>query len=350
VRFAREWRAGRLRDQFRDSTTEPGTAKTDLGFRSKEISLMTPLTDGASTSPTLVLVVDDSSVDRRLAGGILEKTGEYKAIYAANGTEGLQVLERDQPAIVLTDLQMPEMDGLELVEAIRARYPFTPVILMTAHGSEAIAIQALQRGAASYVPKKELANDLLETLEQVQAAARTGRHQHRLLTCLTRMEARFILENERALMPALVAHIQDDLSRLNLCDQSSKIRIGIALEEALVNALYHGNLEVSSELRQENDRAYHQLAEERRNQSPYRDRRIHVDTRYSRSEATFVIRDEGPGFDRSRVPDPTDPENLGRTSGRGLLLIQTFMDEVRFNDSGNEITMVKRRPSAGESG
>ena len=56
-----------------------------------------------------------------------------------------------------------------------------------------------------------------------------------------------------------------------------------------------------------------------------------------------MVRDEGPGFDPATLPDPTDPSNLERVGGRGLLLIRTFMDEVRHNESGNEITFVKRR-------
>ncbi len=55
----------------------------------------------------------------------------------------------------------------------------------------------------------------------------------------------------------------------------------------------------------------------------------------------FVIRDEGPGFDHRKVSDPTQAENLDRVSGRGLLLIHSFMDEVSYNDRGNEITLVK---------
>jgi anti-sigma regulatory factor (Ser/Thr protein kinase) len=58
---------------------------------------------------------------------------------------------------------------------------------------------------------------------------------------------------------------------------------------------------------------------------------------------TITICDEGPGFDPSSLPDPTDPENIGKISGRGLLLIRTFMDDVKFNDSGNEITLFKRK-------
>ena len=128
---------------------------------------MTAIPDSSAPQASVVLVVDDSPVDRRLAGGILEKS-HYQAAYAGNGVEALAALEHQLPSVVLTDLQMPEMDGLELVEAIRNKYPLVPVILMTAHGSETIAIQALQRGAASYVPKKDLATDLLES-------ARTGR-------------------------------------------------------------------------------------------------------------------------------------------------------------------------------
>ncbi len=58
-----------------------------------------------------------------------------------------------------------------------------------------------------------------------------------------------------------------------------------------------------------------------------------------------MIRDEGSGFDRSELPDPTDPENLLKSSGRGVMLMQTFMDEVIFNDRGNEVTLIKRRAS-----
>ena len=111
-----------------------------------------------------------------------------------------------------------------------------------------------------------------------------------------------------------------------------------------MNAIEHGNLEVSSELREDADsNAYKKLVEQRRHMAPYRDRRVHLTAHFSRREAVYTVRDEGPGFDVSRLPDPTDPANLEKSSGRGLLLIRTFMDEVRFNATGNEITLCKRR-------
>jgi hypothetical protein len=112
--------------------------------------------------------------------------------------------------------------------------------------------------------------------------------------------------------------------------------------EALLNGIQHGNLELDSRLRQEDEATYARMFEFRRRRSPYRDRQLHVRARLSRREAVYVIRDEGPGFDPSTLPDPTDAVNLGRTTRRGLLLIQAYMDEVAFNSAGNEITLTKR--------
>ena len=131
---------------------------------------------------------------------------------------------------------------------------------------------------------------------------------------------------------------------MNLVDKAGLIRVGTALHEALVNAMEHGNLELTSELREsEHASDYRKLVDERRQLPPYCDRRVLVIARFSRQEGIFVVRDDGNGFDPAKLADPRDPANLQKCSGRGLFLIRTFMDEVRFNDRGNEITMIKRR-------
>jgi CheY-like chemotaxis protein len=289
-----------------------------------------------------VLIVDDSPMDRHLAGGLVEKAG-LTPLYAVNGLEALEAVARDQPDLVLTDLLMPELDGLELVKEIRERHPLVPVILMTAFGSEDIAIEALRKGAASYVPKRNLAHDLADTLERVLAVLKSGRDQQRLLECLTQTESHFLLDNDPALIPALIGHLQENLTRMKLCDEIGRIRVSVALQEALVNAIHHGNLEVNSKLREKDEPSYYSLIEQRRTQKPYRMRRVHLIAKESPAEAAYVVRDEGPGFDPQTLPDPTDPSNLERCYGRGLLLIRTFMDEVYHNATGNQITLVKRR-------
>jgi CheY-like chemotaxis protein/anti-sigma regulatory factor (Ser/Thr protein kinase) len=299
-----------------------------------------------------ILVVDDSAVERHRAGALLEKrpgltdaekrTG-LTAVYANNGKEALAVMEKSLPDLVVTDLQMPEMDGLELVEEVRRTYPTVPVILMTAHGSEEIATAALQRGAASYVPKKNLAQDLLETVESILSLTRAAREQQRILECLSQSESHFLLQNDLSLISPLVGYLQANLARMQLCDEVGALRVTVALREALVNAVEHGNLEVPSSLKERDEKAFSQLIEERRRQPPYRERRVHVIAKETPAEAVYVIRDEGSGFNPADLPDPTDPSNLEKTSGRGLLLIRTFMDKVTHNPKGNEVTLVKRR-------
>jgi len=299
-----------------------------------------------------ILVVDDTRTDRVLAKGLLERRPGLEALEcrtglsvleAESGEQALEILQRESIDLVLTDMMMPGMNGLELVETIRARFPLMAVILMTAHGSEEIAMQALHKGAASYVPKHKLARELLETVEDVLRLSTAERGQQRLMDSVSRIESEFHLDNDPSLIPALIGHICENLRRLKCCAENERLRVTVALSEALLNAMYHGNLEVGSELRETDEKSYRKLLEERRRSTPYAERRVHVVAYESPAEARYVIRDEGHGFDPSRLPDPTDPTNLEKVSGRGLLLIRTFMDEVRHNDKGNEIVMVKRR-------
>lgn len=93
--------------------------------------------------------------------------------------------------------------------------------------------------------------------------------------------------------------------------------IDISLREALINAVKHGN-------------------------QGNRSKRVELDC-FQRPDGSMllVVRDEGPGFDPNGVPDPTHPDNIFRSSGRGILMIRNFMDDVRFERGGREIRMVK---------
>jgi CheY-like chemotaxis protein/anti-sigma regulatory factor (Ser/Thr protein kinase) len=290
-----------------------------------------------------VLVVDDSTTDRRLAAGLLQKIPGFIVLQAANGNEALEQIELHLPDLVVTDMMMPAMNGLELVSAVKENYPLVPIILMTSQGSEEIAVQALQKGAASYVPKRSLANDLLEVIDRVLTAAHDVRGRARLIGRMTAQQTDFRLENELSLVCALSAYLREEAIRLRLCSRSECLRMGVALEEALLNAFYHGNLEISSELREQDHHAYHDLAEERCRMAPYANRHLYVSMKVSPTQAIYSVRDEGPGFDPSILPDPTDSANLDRPCGRGLLLMRTFMDNVIYNDKGNEVTLFKER-------
>ncbi len=295
-----------------------------------------------------ILVVDDAAVDRRLVGQLLQKRIECTVQYAANGVEALAQMKDAAFDLIVTDLQMPVMDGLQLVTEVRTHHPGVPVILITAHGSETLAVEALEQGAACYVPKAKVAEKLSSTVDQVLQLAHAASSHEQLLGCLDRTEFSFSLANDPRLVDPLIELIQKMVAGMELCDFAGRLQIGVALKEALLNALFHGNLELSREemeavedrLIQESDLS---LAEERAAESPYCDRKVFVEAKLSSDQMQFLIRDEGPGFDPSTIPDPSDPAALDPHRGRGLSLIRAFMDEVTYNEIGNEVTMVKRR-------
>ncbi len=294
-----------------------------------------------------ILVVDDSAMDRRLAESIL--LGVPAVVrFACNGQEAIASILEVMPDVVITDIQMPEMDGFGLVEQVRKQFPLLPVILMTAFGSEQTAVRALQHGAASFVHKDRLDADLIETVQNILAVSIHTELDPDRLASMQQAETSFELKPTLRDLDNVIAHVQDETRRLGVCDEADLVRVGTALHEAITNATEHGNLELPSSIREEDPGKFRTLVAQRSRQLPYCRRRVTVRSCVTRDEARITVIDEGPGFDPSKLPDPTDPENIGKVSGRGVFLIRTFMDEVHFNDNGNEITMIKRRPESSD--
>ncbi|MDY7009586.1 MAG: ATP-binding protein [Planctomycetota bacterium] len=102
--------------------------------------------------------------------------------------------------------------------------------------------------------------------------------------------------------------------------EDDRFAIRLALEEALINAIKHGN---------KFDHA----------------RKVTVSADVGQDQTTITVCDDGAGFDPDAVPDPTTDENLEKPSGRGIMLMKAYMDEVSYNDRGNEVRMAKRRCS-----
>ena len=293
-----------------------------------------------------ILIVDDSPTQLRQMQMVLEKDG-FTVQTAVDGNDAMASIQADPPLLVVTDLQMPNMNGLELVAAVTGSMPSIPVILTTSEGSEDIAAQALREGASSYVPKRDLVSTLIPVVRQVLAVNQAAQSVREVRQFAVESSITLSLENNESLIPNVIARLELPLVELDLFDEGERMQIAMALDEALLNAMVHGNLEVSSELRQSADgKPYSDMICKRKQESPYMDRRVLIRLNAACDVATITIRDDGPGFDTCSLRDPTDPENLERAGGRGLLLINAFMDEVRHNEKGNEITMVKRKESS----
>ena len=102
--------------------------------------------------------------------------------------------------------------------------------------------------------------------------------------------------------------------------EDDRFAIHLALEEALINAIKHGNKFDHT-------------------------RKVTVSVDVGDERTTITVCDEGSGFNPAAVPDPTLDENLEKPCGRGIMLMRAYMDEVAYNDCGNEVRMAKRRCS-----
>jgi len=100
-------------------------------------------------------------------------------------------------------------------------------------------------------------------------------------------------------------------------DRQSHFAIQLALEEAMINAMKHGN----------------QLDPKKR---------VHIEFKISAKQLEVIVEDEGPGFERAGVPDPTLDENIEKCSGRGILLIEAYMNSVHWSRGGRRLHMIKK--------
>ena len=278
-----------------------------------------------------LLVVDDSPVDRKLACSIIESFTPWHAEFAGNGVDAIEQMEANTPMAVLTDLQMPEMDGLELVRVMNRRFPTIPVILSTAYGSEEIAVEALVEGASDYVPKHRLTKDLPRALDGVLHALSNGSGLDIVAQGLDYVQMRYSIESKITLIPPLVDRLQQVAVDMGVIPKRERVRLARSLAEALRNAILHGCGEALSGDSSSEDKI----------------RNVDISAELTTDEARFVIRDQGEGFNPDMVADPRKkPKILTEDGGRGLSLIRCFMDQVEFNRDGNEITLVKHRKRA----
>lgn len=131
------------------------------------------------------------------------------------------------------------------------------------------------------------------------------------------------LPSDLTLMNSVLEYLLDRVDKLGLV-QVEQSNLFVALDEAFVNAVKHGNRNEPGKL-------------------------LRVTAELSAREAIFTVEDEGEGFDVHEIPDPTDPTNLFKSSGRGVLLIYNIMDEVEYSRGGAKLRMVKRPQSGAAS-
>ena len=176
-------------------------------------------------------------------------------------------------------------------------------------------VRAFKMGAANYLRLPYNREELREIVEQTLAHKLRYVDDPSLLPNVHE-KIEFELPSDLALMNGVLEYLQERVAKLGLI-RPERSNLFIALDEAFVNAVKHGNKNDPSKL-------------------------LKITAELSSKEASFTVEDEGEGFNIHEIPDPCDPANLFRTSGRGVLLIYNIMDEVEYNAQGNRVKMVKR--------
>ncbi len=250
----------------------------------------------------------------------------------------LLTIESAAPDLVITDLFLPEGAGLSLVQELRSRPDLCPVIAMAEGAPEQMIVQALRLGAADYVHKPIVEEELAQALQ---------RAQNRIVGALADLpglrgsEYRLSIDSDPAHIPVVVSWLIK--ATASMLPPVRRLHLQGALQELLFNAIEHGNLEIGYQEKQKAlvDGNFEEVVARRLTQARLRDRSvaIHVVHDQEAKATVYRIADEGKGFQwRSLLSRAHEACESEAPNGRGIFLALAFFPSLTYNDRGNEVT------------
>jgi len=256
-----------------------------------------------------ILIVDNNDELRVLLEQTLGQLG-HEVIVTGEREKALRREDLDSFDLIISDLSEAEVNGQPISELHR-KHLVTP---LSEQFKGPGVIKAFKMGAANYLRLPYNRDELREIVEQT--LAQKLRYVNDPIFSHVHEKIEFELPSDLALMNGVLDYLQERVAKLGLI-RPERSNLLVALDEAFVNAVKHGNKNDPTKL-------------------------LKITAELSPQEASFTVEDEGEGFAVHEIPNPCDPENLFRASGRGVLLIYNIMDEVEYNAQGNRVKMVKR--------
>ena len=261
-----------------------------------------------------ILIVDNNDELRVLLAQALGRLG-HEVIVMGEREKALRRDDLNTFDLIISDLSEAEVNG-EPISELHRKHLVTPLgEQFNGQFSGPGLIKAFKMGAANYLRMPYNRDELREIVEQTLAHKLRSVDDPSLFSHVHE-KIEFELPSDLALMNGVLEYLQERVAKLGLI-RPERSNLFVALDEAFVNAVKHGNKNDLNKL-------------------------VKITAELSPKEAAFTVEDEGEGFDIREIPDPCDPENLFRTSGRGVLLIYNIMDEVEYNAQGNRVKMIKR--------
>ncbi|MEW6234338.1 MAG: response regulator [Candidatus Omnitrophota bacterium] len=293
-----------------------------------------------------ILIVDDEEMIRDLLVDMLTESGNYRIFTAVNGKEALDIAFREEVDLVLTDLRMPVMGGMELLAELRKRQPEIAVVILTGFGRREDVIEALRLGASNFLMKPQEVEMINTIASKILRMRFKEKLEQRIFDYFVEEDQLYYIPSDPKFTLPLIDLITEKIAKIGICDQSELMNTRLALDEALTNAIVHGNLEIDSNSKGatlEELIQFNELVKTKISLEPYCSRIVKVGARMTKKKAVFTIEDEGKGFDWKETTIDKEIDEMLVNHGRGLILIRAFMSQVDFNEKGNQITMIKEK-------
>ncbi|MDH4121326.1 MAG: response regulator [Deltaproteobacteria bacterium] len=301
-----------------------------------------------------VLFVDD---EEDICFTFRDRFEDRLHVYTANsGKEALNILRGNNDIhVAVTDIRMPLLNGLELIEQARDIAPDIGFIVVSGHAESDEIISALRLGARNFIRKpydfSELESVIYMEANRYRLIKEERRERERekaieqFLVGIDRMK--FMIPNNLEWVNHLAFRLARHMVSVGVCKEDSMVNVALGMIEIITNAIEHGNLGITSQekiqLKGRGENVYQDEIKRREADPKYKNRFVKITSTIQKDQALVEIEDEGNGFDVNALLDPTAMENLFATSGRGILLARTFLDEVNFNPKGNKVSLVIRK-------
>ncbi len=294
------------------------------------------------TGKMKVLIVEDDEASRQFMVTLVRDEG-YEVAEAANGAEGLKCFESFQPDLVFSDISMPIMDGLAMLEKIRRLSYDAIVVMTTAFGTAEYTLKALRLRANDFLVKPVLPQDVIANLKKYQDVLATRSSEREVFGMILHRELTLQLGNQPAIVSRVVDRLmQETEGRIPAADRLST---HLGLLEIIMNAIEHGNLGITysekSEALEGSSADWPNLVKSRMLELPYKNRSVLIQFQMDSECCEWIITDEGDGFDWEKVPDPNDPENLLAANGRGIMLARLSFDDLTYLGQGSQVMLRK---------